>query len=337
MFTNLITRALLRRCAIFVLLGACGARTRPAAISRPTDIAYQLALVPGTTPAIRVTVETPASAAGTTRFAIDSWGGLDHPDDYVHDVTVRADGRTLAFDRADHAWIVRSAPRAHLAFSYTIQPRDAEHVEQRFLPTATTHFVHLFGNNALVYPEHLDDDQHRRVALRWVGFEQAGWTALSSHGTDPEVVVELPLATFLDAVFLASDRLHVTHKRVRGSDVTIAVVDAPWTFRPVELVDITERLMTSESTFFDEPFPPFFLVALVPFAPEGFAGGSALHQVVTLQANTKQPLRREGGAGSHGRCRTSSSTTGTAERSRLRSRMQTSGSRRGSRTSTRDG
>ena len=282
--------------AITLALAACVPSSPPAAPApRRPDLRYVLELAEVAAPRLRITVELAAAADGTTTFDLDPWGRVEQPDEVFQNVTATADGRPVAVTHGAHAWVVHSAPRAELVLRYEVAAGgDPDRLERRYYPLVRAHLVHLFGNNALVSPHHLDDHRPKQIELRWAGFAAAGWTTLSSHGSAERAVVDLPLETFRDAEFLASDRVHVVRRQVGGAALVVALVDAEWSFSADELADAIGKLMAAEAKLVGEPFPPSFLIDLVPFRVDGSWEGAALHHAVIAQADPKATLVAHG-------------------------------------------
>ena len=283
--------------SLLLALFACHAPApslRAPAPSTP-DVAYTLELVEAPTPRLRITVELAAAPDGTTVFDLDPWGLVGPPEAIFQAVTATADNRPVAVDHQAHAWVVHSAPRARVVLRYEI-PNDegTDRVVRRHHPVVRPHLVHLFGNNALVSPHHLDDHRPKRIALHWAAFAEVGWTTLSSHGATAHAVVDLPLEQFRDAEFLASDRVQVVRRRAGGAELITALVAASWPFGIDELADVTAKLMDTEAALIGESFPPVFLSDLVPFNADGYRGGTALHDAFVAQADTKQTLVEHG-------------------------------------------
>jgi len=275
-------------------LAACGGVVGPR--SSGADVRYTLGLVPGPAPALRITIETRAAPGGTTTFAHDTWGGVEATDRVFQDVTARVAGSPVPVAPIEHGWVVHAAAGAPVALTYVLRPaRESDTTGRRFFPMVSAHAIHLFGDNALAYPSYLDDGRRLELELRWTGFAEAGWTTLSSWGSE-RATVETDLEGFRDAVFLASDRIEVTRRRAGGATLVAAVVADAWTFPTATFADVTARLMDTEATFFGDAFPKSFLADLVPFHVEGFTGGSALHDAFTAQASP-QTLTRDKLAG----------------------------------------
>lgn len=279
------------------LLAAC--TSGPPVASRPVasvpDLIYTLELADTRKPRLRVTVELRAARDGTTMFDLDSWGRVDHPDDGFENVTATSGGRAVAVEHAPHVWVVRGAPGEWLVLRYEIAASgDADRLEKRHHPIVRARLIHLFGNNALVSPRHLDDQRPKQIALRWAGFTDAGWTTLSSHGGETTARIALTLEEFRDAEFLASDRVHVIRRRAGGGVLIAALVEGEWSFGATELADVTAKLVDAAVQLMGEPLPSRFLADLLPFRIEGFWGGTALHHAFVAQADPATPLVRHG-------------------------------------------
>ncbi|MBS1124630.1 MAG: hypothetical protein H6Q90_6858 [Deltaproteobacteria bacterium] len=252
------------------------------------DLRYTLSLLRSPAIALKITLAASGSPDGVTRFVLGAgWGASDHPERDLRDVSVTDDaGTRLPVERAsgqgpDHdltTWTVHHAPGRRLAVTYVVGTSGELTIDQASYHRSIVHdhLVHLVGSNVFVVPEHLDASTQRRVGLAWEGFTEVGWTFASSFGTEPAATLPVSLDELLDAVFIASDELAVTTRRLGAGTVAVATVGR-WAFRPGELADLVAAIVGAERAFFADAGAPFYLVSAIPVGKPGaglFSGSS---------------------------------------------------------------
>ena len=139
-------------------------------------------------------------------------------------------------------------------------PTPASGSEPFHRPIVEPHLVQVIGTTGLLRPAHLADERHA-ILVRW---QLPGWRTVSSFGAGDAVETTASLDEFRDAVFLASDRLHLVPKQLGATTLMVAVIN-DFGFSDDALADLAARIVTAQRAFFAEPGPPFFLITAIPF------------------------------------------------------------------------
>ena len=256
------------------------------------ELLYTFELVRSPFTIAKVTVTTLGTPEGATAFALaERWDGISRFEDEVHGVTVR-DGRGEPLS-VEHdgvrRWTVEHDPGEPLSLSYylvsTLHTLTSDS-STYYRPIIRTDLFHMIGNVGLIYPEHLDTVEPRRIEVRWRGFSASGWKTVSSFSADPKrFQVEEVLDDFRHALFLAGD-LRIHERKVKGRPVVIALTGSEWGFTDREFTDLAVRIIETERSFFDDFDYPYFLITLIPVGkrePGSFwTGGTGLRQSFAL-------------------------------------------------------
>ena len=252
-----------------VLVG-CQAPDHPRAAE---DVAYTFARVGDD---LEIAIDLAGAPSGASVFDLGApWGGVEHPEAEVREVhAVDSAGTQIPVEKGETAWTVRHAPneRLHVVYTLTSTHRKGGH-DAFHRPILEPHLIQVIGNTGILRPRHLADAK-RAITVRWK--LMPGWTAVSSYGDAPEVVTTATLDEFRDAVFLASDRLHLVQRAINGTRLDVAIVN-DFAFGDDVLVDLATRVVTAQRAFFAEPGPPYFLITAVPLGDQtGEYGGTGL-------------------------------------------------------------
>ena len=261
------------------VLAACHATpSRPAAI----DLSYVLERAQN---GVHVIVTTTAAASEETTFELVDSDWYEHPETAVHDVAATVDGEPTIVVHDGVHWRIHAHQGTPITFAYTIVPVAWDRHHAEYGPVAGEHFVHLNGETTLVWPKHLDDATPKRIAVFWRGWSEAGWRTASSYGTAASAIVDEKLSRFIQAAFLASDRMEV----IERDGIAVAVVDADWRVAANELASATAKLIDTEWKFMRERAPQFFFADFVPF-PTGH--GTGLNHSLSVLTGADTQFRR---------------------------------------------
>ncbi len=268
------------------LSAACAARSGIGAPPAEAGVRYRIELVDPRLPRLHLSVELPGDADGQSELALDDgWGGVTGAGADLELVEARTlDGQPLESHReSPSSWIVRHAPGASLVATFALGP--TEHRgrlggSEHYLPIVEPGLVHLIGANAWPTPRHLDQAAARAIELEWCGFEEAGWSVLSSFGAGPGARrLELPLDRFRHALFLAGE-LHLLSRPIRGSELLVAVYGDDWATPLEDFADLSAEIVAAERGFFDDFDQPCYLISLIPIGASqpgsDFLGGTGL-------------------------------------------------------------
>ncbi len=296
----------LRSALLIVLAIGCGhAAQRTAAVptaAAKVDVAYTLTLVHTPSTMVRVDVETTGDPGGVTTFDLgDGWGGVEHPENEVHDFTARVTGGAplVVTHDAGHRWVVNHAPSQRVTATYYLtSSRQAlgSDASPAYRAITSDHLIHLIGQNALVVPQHLASAATLHLALRWRGFAEAGWTFVSSFGAHVASELDESLEAFRQAVFVASDDLRLTTRRAGAGTLVVGVVGRwPWT--DAELAEVAGKIIAAERAFFADPGPPWFLITVIPigeYDPHSSSlGGTGLTRSFATFLSPRSPLDQQ--------------------------------------------
>ncbi len=257
------------------VLAGCPAPDHPRAAE---DVAYTLARVGGD---LEIAIDLSGAPSGTSVFDLgEPWGGVQHSEEEVREVhALDSAGTQIAVEKGEAAWTVRHAPNERLHVVYTLASTHRDQVwgsEAFHRPILQPHLIQVIGNTGILRPRHLADAR-RAITVRWK--PMPGWTQVSSYGDAQELVTTATLDEFRDAVFLASDRLHLVRRTINGTRLVVAIVN-DFAFGDDALADLATRVVTAQRAFFAETGPPFFLITAVPLGdakgPAAQYGGTGL-------------------------------------------------------------
>jgi predicted metalloprotease with PDZ domain len=208
-------------------------------------------------------------ADGETELELEGPGGsVASPGKGVALVSANAGEAEVEGERLEAwRWRLSHAPGAELTATFEISPTDSRRTEDhrdRYLPILEPRLMHLIGSHALPLPAHVDEQAEGAIELAWSGFDEAGWSVLSSHGegSEPRVVARTP-AAFRSAVFLAGDWM-VFERDVHGHPLAIAVFGDDWATSLTEFADLAARIVTAQREFFSDFERPYYLISLLP-------------------------------------------------------------------------
>jgi predicted metalloprotease with PDZ domain len=279
-------------------------RTEPSEPAAP--IHYTLELVDPATPLVAVHVEVAGDVDGESDFTLsEGWGGVVETGRDLELVEARGAGGALEHERIDaHTWRVRHGAGERLALVFELAPtaHRASGPPEYYLPILESDLLHALGAATLPAPAHLDGGLERPITLAWRGFEEAGWSTISSFGAAAELATARALDSFRHALFLAGtrDSLRLVRHDVHGRPLWIAVHGA-WSFRDEEFTQLAARIVALGREFFADFDQPFYLVSLIGVgaadARGSSYGGTGLTDSFALFLSPNMTLARMPGGG----------------------------------------
>jgi predicted metalloprotease with PDZ domain len=264
----------MRRVAVLVVAACASAPAPPIASPPPPvpDASYTFRYVAAPSPFVEIALTSRSADVGPTTFDLgDGFADVTDPETSVRDVSVHDDrGAALAVAHpTPHSWRVDAVPGHRVTLRYAVFSSHPPSFGDRFRTIVTPHLVHFIGNLAVMRPTSLGDGKHT-IRLTWEGLDAAKLRPATSFGSTPTVDVHDSFDAFRQAVFIASDALHLTTRTVGAGTLELAVIGA-WTFSDAELADYVARVIMMERRFFADDGPPYFFVSVVPL---GEGGGS---------------------------------------------------------------
>ncbi len=269
-----------------LLTSACAAGPEKRASPGEPDLCIRLELIDPSSPRLHFVLELDGDDDGQSDLALEQgWGGVRQAGADLELLEARdLDGALLESHRNGPAsWSVVHAPGARLVATFALGP--TEHRErlgesEHYLPIVEPGLIHLIGANALPAPRHLDPSAPRGIQLEWRGFEEAGWSALSSFGIGSRAQhLNLSLDRFRHSLFLAGE-LQLFSRPIGGSELLVAVHGDDWATPLEEFADLCAEVVAAERGFFDDPGSPFYLISLIPIGASepgsNFMGGTGL-------------------------------------------------------------
>ena len=267
-------------------LGSLLVASSPLADARPQEgaaapeLRYRIELLDPITPLVRIHVTCRGDADGETELELEGPGGsVDEPGTGIALVGARSGGEELESERLEAwRWRVRHAAGAELAVAFELSEtgmRQSDDHRDHYLPILEPDLMHVLGGHALPLPAHVDEEAECSIELSWSGFDEAGWSVLSSHGegSEPRLVARTP-AAFRSAVFLAGDWM-VFEREVHGQPVAIAVFGDDWATPLSEFADLAASIVAAEREFFADFERPYYLISLLPIGKRQ-AGGMSM-------------------------------------------------------------
>ncbi len=268
----------------------------PGGVAPSTDVApdidYEFAIAGHDPIEVAASARFVGAASGKTVLhgavdgpAANSGGGVE--DVAAEDST----GKALEVRHGEGAtWTIEHAPGARLTVEWTL--REAPGRERS--PAIEYHVIanddvfHVFGNVALLAPEHLQDDalgHPATIRFAWEGLDLAGLDAACSFGVGPGPFVERrALGEFQHSLFVAG-KLRLLERPVPGGRLCISLCGDVGRFEDAEYADFLADIMSAERTFWDDAAPAFYFVSTMPAGgPKNSASlaGTALTQSFAL-------------------------------------------------------
>src|SRR5262245_38061068 len=255
--------------------------------SAPESVRFALELSDPETPLVGIHVAAPGDADGESELTLaEGWAGIAESGRDLELVEASGAAGPLAAERVNSfTWRVRHAPGEVLALVFELRPTDhrkSSGPPEYYLPILERRLLHALGAQTLPSPTHLDQARERPIALEWIGFDEAGWSTISSHGT-ADVVTTRSLDEFRHALFLAGD-LRLSERDVHGKPVWIAA-HGEWSFPDAAFADLAARIVALGREFFAEFEQPFYLVSLIPVGTDARTssfGGTGLSDSFAL-------------------------------------------------------
>jgi predicted metalloprotease with PDZ domain len=294
------------RRVVVLVVAACASAPAPPIASPPPpvpDASYTFRYVGAPSPFVEIALTSRTADVGPTTFDLgDGFADVRDPETSVRDVSAQDDrGAALAVAHpTPHSWRVDAVPGHRVTLRYAVFSSHAPSFGDRFRTIVTPHLVHFVGNLALMRPTRLDDGKHT-IRFTWDGLDAAKLHPATSFGSAQTVEVHDSFDAFREAVFLASDALHLTTRTVGAGTLELAVIGA-WSFTDVELADYIARVIMMERRFFADDGPPYFFVSVMPLGEgDGSYGGTgythsfdlALAPKLTLDARLRNVIAHE--------------------------------------------
>lgn len=263
-----------------------GSVAREAKSVDQVPVALEYVLERSAKPAIsvQVTLDVTGTAQGRSQFAVyETWGGAADVGDEIRELKVfDASGRELPVQRpSPHRWVVGHPPGEPLRLTYNLHAaRDGAQGRNRYLPVIADDLVVLIGHTALVYPEHLGENEPVNVQFRWRGFDEPDWKIVTSFGPcDDALQVYRPLGEILHAFYVAGE-VSLYTRSIGEAPLHLAVADDAWRFGDDAFTEMVTRIMSFERSFFGDLRHPPYTVCLVPYphkeSDSSSSGGSCL-------------------------------------------------------------
>lgn len=255
------------------------------------DLSYTLAYERGELPALSVGLAFKGEDDGSSTISLpDQWGGIDEPAADIASIAAMTDeGEPVAITRSGpRTWTISHAPGQRVRCEYRIAPGTREPWTRGndYRTVVAPDMVHVIGNLALAYPDHMRTPEPREIALDVARLAQPGWNVVTSYGPGPErKVVRMPGEKFLHAAFIAGNG-RLIERQIGTNRLGVYVHSDAWTFDDASFADLCQTIVHAERDFFADHTDPWFLVSLVPqgmSAPGGYSmGGTGLTNAFAL-------------------------------------------------------
>jgi predicted metalloprotease with PDZ domain len=158
---------------------------------------------------------------------------------------------------------------------------------RRFRPHLSERYFHFFGHGLFVHPAQ-DPEAPVDVELTWADMP-AGWSLANSFGAgEARQRISTKLDDILSAIYVGGDfRLH--RAVVDDRPVQVAV-RGEWKFEDGALVDLVQKLVHEERTFWNDHEIPYYLVTLIPDGGRGSRGGTGVFNAFSAVSTTESTL-----------------------------------------------
>ncbi len=253
---------------VLCLLGSC----RGLAPGTPPDLAFEIRAPRADDPCVRLCLRAQADEDG--RCALEQkghWAGTEDSSGDLKEVRAQGeDGRELVLEAAGHGrWTVAAHPRETIRVSWSIPKngvlQSTVH-QDHYRAALTDELFHAIGFHLWIAPVALASDKPVRIALDWRGFDEIGWTCVSSFGTAAHLLLERPLDEFRGAVFLAG-RYALHERSIRGRRLVVALPEQGLVAADGAFADLCARVVETQRAFFEDWNYPFYLISAVPTLP----------------------------------------------------------------------
>lgn len=236
------------------------------------ELSYTVELLPGLPRSVRITLATQAPHTGDYVLAAQPhWGGQQNAEREIHDLRVRgAAGRLLSATpdaQAPHRFRINAAPDEPLQAQWELRAGDEDRLAAGgnvYRPILRDDLFHWIPEIGLLVPDWCDDEQPATIQLHWRGFDQPGWTVVSSFGVGTESrTLRTTPGAFRHGIFVAG-HIRVEQRDIRGGRLAVATYGTDWDFNDPDWADLVEKVVRVEREFFNDFSDEFFLVTLVP-------------------------------------------------------------------------
>lgn len=280
------------RGALIAALAVSSMLFGPVAFAQGPDLDYRFRLEPAPRLAVHVELTLRGAAGGISTFEVaESWGGVSAGGKDIEELTARdGAGNPLEVERlADHRWRVLHAPEAELRVAYVIRANEHQleadpSVSRR--PILNADLFHTVGNLGILREVELPLDEPLDVRLRWQGFEEHGWSVMTSFGPGGEERdVRATIGQLLGSLYVAGN-LGVHEQDIQGYPLFVTIAGDQWGLDPEEFALVATEIVAAEREFFDDFEREFYWINLIPVGRPGGSssnmGGTGLHNCFAL-------------------------------------------------------
>lgn len=263
------------------------------------DLSYTLAYERGELPALSVGLDFKGEEDGSSTISLpEQWGGIDEPAADIASIAAMTDeGEPVAITRSGpRTWTISHAPGQRVRCEYRIAPGTREPWTRGndYRTVVAPDMVHVIGNVALAYPDHMRTPEPREIALDVARLAQPGWNVVTSYGPGPErKVVRMPGEKFLHAAFIAGNG-RLIERQIGQNRLGVYIHSDVWSFDDAPFADLCQTIVHAERDFFADHTDPWFLISLVPqgmSAPGGYSmGGTGLTNAFALFCSPNMSL-----------------------------------------------
>lgn len=284
-------------------LAACSSLPGRDHVDPTPDLAYRFTLIDGDEPVVAVDLAFAGSDGGETYVGVNEhWGGVERGGEDVFALTaVGEDGRALEVERLEPwEWRVRHAPSERLSVRYELRANEHQagaSSSVHYRPILDDHLFHMIGELGLVMPLEWDRERERSLAFAWSGFDEAGWSVITSYaeGSAP-LTVRTTLTDARHSLYVAGEVRNL-RRDVHGRPLWVSV-QGEWAFSDDSFADMAAEIVALERDFFGEYDQPFYWVSMIPVGEfrEGSTsyGGTGLHDCFALFLSPGMTLEAHG-------------------------------------------
>lgn len=226
---------------------------------------------------LAVSITVAGDADGKTTFSNTACCGVASAQQFIRDVRVQSDGRSLAPTRDGRGWTVQHAPGALLQLSYRLPPTGPMSIDtgvpDQLRPIVRGNLFHVVGTFGLLLPQ--DRSQSDPVQLQLDATKVADKQHfVSSFGPGNQLSVRVTRAQLAKALYLGGAITLSLHDTPKGR-VAIAFSAMDKGFAASAFSGDALAILAAEREFFNDS-QPWYLVSLhggVPSNPVINLGG----------------------------------------------------------------
>lgn len=238
---------------------------------------------------LKITLLLTGEPDGTTILSLPGeWAGQEGFEKGIENLKVLTLDSSIKYLSATSVEITHP-PRKPIVIDYTLKRKWQGPINRDgfYWPQLQTEYIHFFGLATLIVPE-WDGKKEREIHMQWKGFP-ASWNLINSHGLSSDGQhLRVGLNSFLHAIFLAGD-FRIVPFEIHGAPIYFAL-RGQWKFPESELIDLAEKIVTSQREFFRDFDYPFYLISLIPTdSPCCMRGGTGLTQSFAMHASKDLP------------------------------------------------